>query len=477
MSKAVCKYHVQVPARWACNDCHLNLCSACAKQRHAGKEGMCPACKNPLSSLGTVNVTKPFWQRIPRFYLYPATPSAPIYLLVLAVAAGLAGTSFPFGLLMQAVILGVFLRYAHAALEHTAAGHLRPPKLSFDLVTSGLEIPFKQLLIFIAIFAVDNIVAQHLGQLAASLLWLVMMFCVPISVMALALHNNLFRAINPFELIPAVTRIGWPYLMLYIFLLLLSAGAELMQYLLYGHLPDSLYVSLASFTFMYFMLAMFSMMGYVIHQYHGKLGHDIEADLDETAQPHTRQQEGAANSVLAEIAVLLKEGKINDAFKVLQEKLAQDAGNLELHNAYHELLKHANEPLQLTQHGRDYITRLLGQKMPAQAAQVLRDCHEADAQFRPAYPSQVCELLKELKAARQFKLGLALANNFHKLYPGHPDIPAVYLLVAQILCEEMKQDAAAKTLLHYLVGKYPDHALHLEIKEYLGLVERLPGPA
>ncbi len=471
MDKIVCKYHPLIPARWACAPCQINFCPACVKTA-GSQEPSCAVCNSTLASLAG-NAITPFWQRIPRFYLYPINPSALIYMLILSVATSLFADPGLFSVLMQLVVSALFVRYAYEVLELTSAGHPEPPKLSFELINEGLELPFQQFLILVIIAILLRWVFNNLGDIIGVPLALVVALGIPASVMVLATERSLFKAINPSMLWSVITAIGWPYLALYVFLIMLLGGGILLQNMLYEKIPDALYIPIVSFIGMYFTLIMFNMMGYVIYQYHEELGYHVDMDFDEADEPSAKKIGQTTRPQFDEVAILLQEGKIPEAQERLRENIIRDKDNLALHEQYHKLLKVTQNTPLLLEHGREYITALLNQEKLLQATAVVRDCRQADPEFTPAQPEQVYKLASQLRSSRDPKLALSLANNFHKNYPGHCDIPQLYLLVAKILCEDMEQDEQAKKVLHYLLAKYPYHPMQKEISDYLELAERL----
>ena len=101
---------------------------------------------------------------------------------------------------------------------------------------------------------------------------LFLMFALPASTMSLAINGSIGDALNPVTLATVMKRIGWPYLILYVFLLLVSAGSSATQLFLGTVAPVWLIVQLITFVSAYFTVIMFNMMGYVVYQYHEDLG-------------------------------------------------------------------------------------------------------------------------------------------------------------------------------------------------------------
>ena len=64
-------------------------------------------------------------------------------------------------------------------------------------------------------------------------------------------------------------------------------------------------------------------------------------------------------------------------------------------------------------------------------------------------------------------------RRFDRRYPGHPHIPAIYLLTAQILSEHFSMYQEAIQILHAIQVKFPDHALAGEARQYLEGLSKL----
>lgn len=62
---------------------------------------------------------------------------------------------------------------------------------------------------------------------------------------------------------------------------------------------------------------------------------------------------------------------------------------------------------------------------------------------------------------------VAALRGFDKLYPAHSAIPEVYLLSAQIMAEDLKNNAMARKILEHIMAKYPGHHVAPEAKRYL----------
>ena len=99
--------------------------------------------------------------------------------------------------------------------------------------------------------------------------------------------------------------------------------------------------------------------------------------------------------------------------------------------------------------------------------------HERDAAFAPEQPAQLLRLAEAARRRREFAEALALVKGFDKRFPGHAEIPAIYLFAARVLCENLRQDASARQILAVLLARYPEHAISAEARQLLAAIDKL----
>ena len=90
----------------------------------------------------------------------------------------------------------------------------------------------------------------------------------------------------------------------------------------------------------------------------------------------------------------------------------------------------------------------------------------------PEQPTHLLRLAEALRRRRRFNEALLLIKGFDKRFPRHAEIPAVYLFAAQVLSENLHQDAGAQQLLNALLACYPDHPTNVEARQLLTVIER-----
>lgn len=480
MPASFCKHHPSTPARFSCIPCRFDLCSRCIKTEYLPEPvPTCPACSKELHEVSASNLITPFWRRIPRFFVYPFNLVALVYIVVLAVLSVMLFKPTLFGVLIQLVPFLVFLRYAYAVLTHTALGHMTPPPVNLGMINEGLEMPFKQLGVYIFMGFAINVLFALFGVLAASVYSIIMVVCLPATAMVIAIDNSFFRAINPVALISIAARIGWPYMILCLFLFILWGGTNVVMDIVVDG-EQSLHTALLVYNLasMYFLLVMFHMMGYVIYQYHEELAFDVEVDAEDQREFRSLST-GSGDTppvehpVINEAEVLVRQGNIPEAISVLRNGVAQDGEDLDVQERLHKLLKFDKQAQVLEETTPIYIRSLLARNQTRKAADVFADVVAHAPSFRLTTPEQVLPIASELKQSGRGRAALTAMDGFAKHFPGHNDIPDVYFLAASTLCEDFKQDRKAKSILEQVLARYPQHPRVADIRGYLNTIDKL----
>ena len=474
MATIFCKYHPDMPARWACNHCVINFCNNCI-QAVNGEDPVCPVCGKPAESLGAGNLIRPFWQRIHQFFLYPLQFSPMLFMLLLIVISiifnMLPADKMPFGILIEIAMFMLFLKYAYVVLENTAQGFLRAKRIQGEMLTENLETPFKQIfvvflfLIFLSeLAALDNVALLYIGLFFTALIF-------PASVMVLAVEHRFFRAINPVRLLEVIHRLGGAYFIMCLYILLLLVGAMEVTNLMVEYLPSNIYMPVGNFIIMYFILVMFNMMGYVIYQYHERLGYSIEQEYSESGESGTWPHE--SEPALREVEILFHEGKLDEVRKRLISMIQEHPGNLLYRERLHRLIQTSGDMEGLRNYSADYLVRLILEDRPSEAIRVYSDCYKLDKNFKFGNGRQRFLMAQLLNKNGQSRAALNLLTGLHVDFPGYDGIPEAYLLVAKVLCESFNEDEKARQVLQFLQKKYPTHPRMPQVNEYMKIISGL----
>ena len=413
--------------------------------------------------MGKRHLITPFWNRLPRFFLYPLWPPAVFICAGYAILHTWLSQAGVMGWLFSLIVTLVLLKYAYEVLSHTANGYLRAP-LSTSVMLDGYELPFKQAAVLIACYQIAGQLGKKLGFeavfLFTTLLWLIL----PASVIVLAVTRRLLDALNPVLLLGLIRRLGWAYAGLYGLLYCLQMAWQNALGWVYSHPYSLTYSWLADGVNAYYLLVVFHLMGYVIYQYHEALDFEPEAQ-DE------RQVVDDSPPELNLYETFMARGDHVAAAAELQYFLKTRPHDLTRRLRLHRLLKMSNDSAALGTLGRELITDLLADKQVRQAVEVFVDCLRVNPKFKPAHEAHYLPLAEMLKAKGDATNAVRLIQGFHQLYPDSRHLPRLYFMAAGLLFEQLAQPAIAKKLLDFLQARYPTHSIQPEVLAYQKLIE------
>jgi len=480
-AKIPCKYFSELPARWHCPRCMIDISDACAKRPERSDDRYeirrdCPICLEPLQSLGIENSIKPFWERIPAFFIYPVRSDALIYITLLSLLNLLFVVNVVIGIGVLLATSYALLLYAYKCLNHIARGHMEAPGLMVDYKVLNSSLVFKQSMVYILVGLALAFAARLFGLPGLIVTGAFFLLGIPASTTLLAINGSLLDAVNPVSIFRTMATIGRPYFILYLFLLFMLGGYEMLQDTALEYMPASLIMPAVFFLQAYFTIAMYAMMGYVIYQYHEPLGFDEVRKVEES--PRNPVPGLSTDPLLNEIYILNIEGKQDAAIKRLQKAVKRDP-KPEYYAKLHRLLQSTENNAELCRNSEAYLKRLLEHeatprfKRLNEAVGIYADCVRADPAFGYQNPQVVFELAEAAFQSRQFDDCLTILNGYHKRFPQSELLPEAYLMVAKVMVEHKQDDAQAKQILEALLKRYPDHAVIPQVREYHQLVSSI----
>ncbi len=452
----------------------------------------------------------PFWHRMPKFFLFPAQP-APLArvaatALAVAIAAWIFGrnvfTSPGIGtlVLLLAVLIAsvVIARYGFLVIERTAAGYLSPKQYP-EFGEQGS--PYRPCKMFAILAGVPVLIVVASGLLKSALLLVLLLVAfallLPASTIVLTMTDSLIEAVNPARCLKIARKIGKPYLVLCLFLLLLMLSSQQAADLVLPNLvgsqleaqaekvkqgasPQVLVAGIArtfaigmfvtAFIANYFFVLMCALLGYVMYQYAGALGVSVVGPGEARTLGRISSAEHQRRARDALIGQMVAAGEIKEAIETLSSDLRDRPNDLSLHGRLHKLLLIEGAAVRIEDHTERYLELLLKTDNAREALPLVAAAFARKADYQPRNPSHVVPLARGALAAGKMKLATQLVRGFDKRYPMHADVPNVYLLGAQLMQHSGAPPAQALGVLKHLIGQFPRHPAAVEAKR---MVERL----
>jgi hypothetical protein len=412
---------------------------------------------------------EPFWQRLRAISQYPLRGSALMTIAVLAGLRLLALPLLPLAWLIDMLISIALFKYAAEVLNATANGRLDPPEPSVGVEESlGWQLIMLQILMYAAVVVVHFYVGSGAGLLTLVLVT----FAIPGACMSLAIDQNFLHALNPLTWVSVMVRFGWPYFVVALLCLIYSISAGNIEAMILPHLPIFVSLLLSWFLTHYVVVATFHLMGYLIWQYHEKIGFEPEP---QGLPPNLRRADADPDQPLIDGAqALLQRGEPRQAAEMMAAQIRPRGATLPAHEFYRKILTTLGDTGGLLEHGRQFVPVLLALDQDNRALEVMEQCLRRDHEFHLAEGDDFHRLAEQAAKLGRDRLALVLLSTFGKHYRKHRDLPKNHLLAARLLAERMQQPAQALALLVRLQERYPGHELRPDID---ALAQRLAEAA
>lgn len=454
MAKLECHFFPDNPACWQCPRCQANYSEKCIPAGHShhwGKRGpRCIRCETELHYLGNATDAKPFWQMLPHFFSYPLHRNSLTVIGLLALLSILM-MGFIFSVILFLFGLSILVKYGLTIIECRGRGKVEPPNLSDVLGPDENSLFLRQMaLMFLLMLAVYG--AYTLNSSLGFVVSLFVTFAMPASIMLLAVDKSVRRALNPLAQISLMLAVGWPYLLLWLCIQIVSAGPMYLSELLLFLLPDVMVLPMLVAVSAYFAFVLYTMMGYVLFEYQQELG---LAAAVEPQQMEVRDFEKA--KALGEARVLIKDGDYMRARASLRKVLDLVHDDIELHLHYHKLLMLLDDNQALANHGEYFVELAARQGCLGKAVPVVVDVQKRVPDFRLKDMGLALELARHLQLQGQHRALVRLFHNLHKTHGQDPLLPEAYFLVASVLFDKLNDDVKAMALIEFLLKKNPQH--------------------
>ena len=473
--KKFCDGHPTRKAHWHCSKCNAQLCPECVSQRvsetygHQQTRHFCPKCNQEVDWVGVENLIDPFWNRMPRIFAYPISIAPLIMMAVVALATMFFSGPGIFSLLMKGTMWLIVVKYSFESLKATASGNLKPPPVNAQTISDDFGQVFKQFGIYIAIFFAFGWISAHTGLVVGIIFLLATLLFVPSMIMLLVTTGSLINALNPVMFVGLTFRIGWAYLLMYFFLFLLgSAPAYLFQFLI-KFLPAETHLLLYGFAESFYTIVSYHLMGYVILQYHDRIGYkvDFEDFEDPNAEDYKPKEADPDEDVLTEVAPLIQEGKLDEAITIIQKMtLHQGIKGIKLSERFYTLLKMKERQAELLEHAVSHLDKLSENNQKNKALMVFSECRKRDGKFLPT-AAALFKLAGWYNETGKTQAAISIYNLLVKSYPKHPMVPKSYFRIAQLFHDGLMKTDKAKKILNALQMKYPEHEIMPHVENFL----------
>ena len=219
----------------------------------------------------------------------------------------------------------------------------------------------------------------------------------------------------------------------------------------------------------FYTIISYHLMGYVILQYHEKIGYQVDYEdfLDPTIEDYEPQTGDPDAVILSKVEPLIKEGKLDEAIELIKTMTAQQPiSGLNLSERFYNLLKMRKQTADLLEHGVAHLDLLTSENQKSKAIAVFTECRTADTSFMPT-ASALFKLAGWLNETGKTKAAVAVYHTLAKSYPDNSLVPKAYFRIAQIFHDRLMNKDQAKKVLGLLLKKFPNHEIVPQAENFL----------
>jgi tetratricopeptide (TPR) repeat protein len=425
--------------------------------------------------LGAATEVEPFWQRLSAFFRYPFHFD-PLLVVIVCTVVPLFLSPGLIGGLIYILLLLVLIKYCYTVIRHTANGHMKPPPVAEAWSGGGFALGLQSFAVVLVMAGAVVSAFALLGPIPGIVVTGLAYLAVPATIMILAMEDSIFPALNPLNITALISSIGWPYFVLYGFLILMTIASAAAQELAFDHFHPVIAYPLGGFLSSMFIVIVFHMLGYLLFQYQEELGFASDFQEQEEAADPNRDR---SRRVDADIDMNVKEGNYNRVASILEEALKRDPANPNRLSQLYQLSLARHDLETLTRHHAKLLRWMVAFRKPRDMKTLLTLLRQHDPLFQPRDPDLVVACADLLFLQHEPKPALQLLKDFHKRFPDSDQIAPAYILVARILANGFEQWDKATSFLTFAGKSTEDADTKAAIAAYMAQAEKrepLKGP-
>lgn len=282
---------------------------------------------------------------------------------------------------------------------------------------------------------------------------------LPASFIILMMEKSIFSMINPIKIGYIIKLFGGAYFLLYVIAIVAAVLSSQVNQIV----NTSTNNLLAEFIFhaitIYLVIALFSMMGYLIFQYHHELNYSVRSSNLQSLKQSLKND-------MTEVDIFLQEGRFEDAQKLLLNKINDNPMDYKANEKLILLYGIQGNNKHMDKIANAYFTQLIEDNNQSHAAEFYVRLSNQCMEFFPESTLVALSLADKMKNNQQYKVALSLLEHYSSK-PGEGLCwDKVGLLKARFLAEYCNDNNAAIKLLDSILKRSVDQDLLTKAEKY-----------
>ncbi|WP_196137429.1 hypothetical protein [Aliikangiella sp. G2MR2-5] len=422
----------------------MKFCNTCAPHPENEYLPKCVLCRRSLQSLSIAEKIPPFWRRLGHLLQLPFAVSQLSFIFIFAFVFSLLPTG-KIGAILFLLSLIPVIEYLFSNMELVASGDKLNVKLSAFLKFKNKSMFLK--LLFAYVFIV-LLVAKLSSSLPLIAFALAAFFALgfPAACIILMMEKSIKEMLNPVKIIYIIRCFGSAYFVLY-GAIGLATYLSVVSFELALDSGGFLKALILNLLILYLVLSVFLMAGYLVYQYHKELNFTINRRSIREQIPYAR------TNAMAEVDIMLQEGRFEDARKILLAKISDNP--LDYKASEKLILLYAVEEKNsfLKKIADKYFLNLIQHNKSRHAADFFHKLKARHLEYHIESIDVLTAITQEMKNKKQFLTACEAIESYIDEKPYVPGWERLYQVYAELLNEFANKGDKAKVILATIVER------------------------
>lgn len=457
-----CRYHPLEPATWMNPRTQEYFCSRCVECDELASTPMATGIidAESLQYLGNSGDAVPFWDQFTHYLVFPLRWQLLLLWVPVWLMAGLMlcqSGSVPW--VGAALALSGLSQIAYAVLCVTGDGQPLTqltryltqikPEILLGLIVAQVA----PVAIFIAADRFGSGVLVHLA------------FVVGVLIMPAMLLSALIEPgtgmLSVQRWTETLNAIGWSYVLLVSYVILMAGLDSIAISLFYHELPDAVALPLIAGIVFYALVVFYRLLGGVLHQFQHRLGYLPDG---KSVRKKGRQNLDRTEQTLD---MLAKDARFDDLEKYLRQLCKQRPQVTRYQDLLGKLLLEKGDAEHLRQHADQLLDAVARAEDNSRLLFIYQSQQALIKDFKPSSPLVRFVLSQQLTEKSEHEAAARLLVNLHNEHPQFPLLGDAYWLLARLLSEELGQPEMAAQCAMFVYKTFPKHAEREAVEEFL----------
>lgn len=439
------------------------------------KQGTCPNCQHKLHYLDLRQAPPPFWKILPKFFLFPCKKE-PLLILILSALLSLCFLGhYLLALAASIVTIELVTRYGYQIIQLKRSLFKTPPGLS-DILSSTQ--PNKSLLVslFIGLSVfIPILAALYINVLLAVFFALLGFWLLPAAILVRFRANKFDNDLTINNLLAPLTHMKWAFVAISCGMFIAFITGLVLVDFSHQHLPKVVTPIVGAVTFSYLSLVMFSLLAYVLQQYHSFSNLKTNTFTTESSPSQTKTAPNEFDLIKridADIDIELKQGKYNQLITRLEKELKRQSFSDLRRDQLYKLLCALKDHARLEKYAHSFLTVMLGRGNVPEAIQFIHARRAHNPEFMLYDLALSTRLAEAFHEHKEYPLVVWLADKAHTRFKPEPALAELYLRAAKTLLLKLRDKETATEYLSYIIAHYPKLATSESAKVLQKLIHK-----